>query len=450
MDQVSEANALRRLVVHADAVSIDLVVSAVIPVGSLVPSIMDALVETGAVDSGLTAVRRQLSRPGGGVLDASKTLNELGIRDGYTLFLIHSPTAFTPPPYDDAAEAVAAAIAEVERPWTRRGTRVLGGLVAGCLASLAAAVLVRTAFDTDAHRMGCIGVSLTTGLLGLLAAVIAYRVLDEPGAGLALGLMAAGFTTLAGLFAIPGGLGAPNALLAAVAAGTAAVILRVFACQTVVFTATSILAAAGAATAAVRALVDAPLPAIGAGLAAISLALIETAAPMSVALARLSPVPAESPGDVRARAIRAHTWLDSLMTAFSASAALGAISATVEPSLSGIGFAGMVGGALMLRARAHSDIGRSVPPIVCGAATVCAALVVAALAYPRYALHIAALSMILSIFALYLGFISGSSSGSATGRRSVELVQYFALAAIAPLAFWLCGVYGAVRSLNLP
>ena len=53
--------------------------------------------------------------------------------------------------------------------------------------------------------------------------------------------------------------------------------------------------------------------------------------------------------------------------------------------------------------------------------------------------------MALSILALYLGFMSGSGAVIPTGRRSVVLAQYFALATIAPLAFWLCGLYGAVR-----
>jgi type VII secretion integral membrane protein EccD len=445
--QVSVASGQRRLAIHAEAASVDLVVSAVVPVGSLIPSIIDALGDGG---NGDTDVSSQLSRPGSGVLDASKTLNELGIRDGCRLFLVRSPTAFVPPSCDDAAEAVAAAVAEEERPWTRRAIRLVGVLVSFCLAGVTAAVLIRTAFDVDAQRMGCVGVALTIGLLTLLAAIIAYRVFDEPGAGLTLGLMGAGFAALAGLFAIPGGPGAPNALLAAAAMGTAAATVRVFACHAVVFTALACLAAACAITAAVSTVVVAPVPAIGGGFAAISLALIEAAAPVSVLLARLSPVPVDNPDQVCEKTIRAHTWLMSLITAFSASAALGAIGAAAKLSLPGIGFAAMVGTVLVLRARAHQDVGRSVPPVVCGTATLCAVVIAAALAYPHHALHIAALSMALSILALYLGFISGSTAVFPAARRSVELVQYFALATIAPLAFWLCGVYGAARSLNLP
>jgi len=448
--QVSVTTAQRRLTIRTDATSVDLVVSAAVPVGSLIPSIIDSLAGSGHLDAGLSSVRYRLSRSGGDALEESKTLNELGIRDGCTLFLGRPPTVFVAPPCDDAAEAVAAAVAEVGRPRTRRATRLLGVLVSACSASVTAAVLIRSAFDADAHRVGCIAISLTAALLALPAATAAYRVFDEPVAGLTLGLIGAGSAALAGLFAIPGGPGAPNALLAVAAAGTAAVVVRVLGRHTVVFTVLAFLAMSGATAAAVRAVVAAPLPAIGAGLAAISLALIEAAAPIAFMLARLSPEPTESPDHLHARAIRAHTWLDSVITAFSASAALGGISAAAEASPRGIGFAGMIGGALVLRARGHQDVGRSVPPIVCGAATLCAGLVAAALAYPEHALPIAALSMMLSILALYLGYTHGSTLALPSRRPSVQLVHYFMLATIAPLAFWICGLYGTARSLNLP
>ncbi len=439
----------RRLSVLADAISVDLVLSAAVPVESLIPPIVDALAEAGGVEPGVAAVSYQLSRLDGGVLDPSKTLADHAIRDGCTLVLVRSAMRFVPPPYDDEAEAVSATIGEVARTWTRHSTRLVGALVSGCLASVAAVVLIRGAFGADAHRIGCAGVALGAGLLALLAAVFAFRVADEADAGLTLGLMAVGFVALAGMLAVPGGPGVPNALLCTAAAATAAAALRVFARQATVFTALMCLATSCAAAAAVGALVAAPPPAIGAGLAATSLAVVEGAAPLSMMLARLSPV-ADSPDHLHAKAIQAHTWLNSVIAAFSASAAVGAISATQKPDLPGIVFETVVGLALVLRARAHQDVGRSLPPIICGAVTLCAALIAAAVAYPRHALEIAALSTTLSTLALYIGFMAGSTPSFPAGRRSVELAQYFALAMVAPLAFWLCGLYGAARSLNMP
>jgi type VII secretion integral membrane protein EccD len=180
-------------------------------------------------------------------------------------------------------------------------------------------------------------------------------------------------------------------------------------------------------------------------LAAASLTLIEASPSLSITLTRLSPRSIDD--QLQANAIRAHTWLTGLIAAFSAATTLGAVGALTEPSLPHILFATVAGGVLLLRARTRHDIRHSAPSIVCGAVTLGAALVAAAVANPHLALHVAALSMVLSVVALYAGFMTSTTT---TARRSIELLQYFALAAVAPLALWLCGLYGVVRGLNLP
>ncbi|UMB68590.1 type VII secretion integral membrane protein EccD [Mycobacterium paraterrae] len=450
MYQGSGAITQRRLTVRANATSVDLVLPDAMPVGSLLPPILDALNDAGGVDPALTAVSYRLSLPDGSLLDGSKTLTELEIRDGCTLLLIGSTMEFAPPPCDDMAEAVSVTVAGAARPWTRRLARAVSSLSAGCLAGVAATVLIRTAFGEDTHRMGCTGVAVSAGLLALLASLSAFRVFDEPDAGLPLGLAAIVFVALAGLFVVPGGPGAPNALVGFAAAATTAAALRVFTGRPETFTALACVATTGAAAAAVGVLIGAPLPAVGAGMAAASLAVIEAAAPLSMLLARLSPVNDDGPDGLHARTLHAHTWLTSVIAAFSASAAIGAVSATRKPDAPTIVFAVVVGLTLVLRARRHHDVNRSLPAIVCGGVTLCAAIVAAAVAYPRYTFEIAAAAMALSTFALYLGFVADPTTGVPTGRRGVERVQYFTLATVAPLAFWVCGLYGAARSLTVP
>ena len=58
--------------------------------------------------------------------------------------------------------------------------------------------------------------------------------------------------------------------------------------------------------------------------------------------------------------------------------------------------------------------------------------------------------MLLAAVALCLGFINHTVAVSPVGRRSVELLEYLALAVVVPLACWICGLYGAARGLNLP
>jgi type VII secretion integral membrane protein EccD len=443
---------MRRVSIHAESARVDVVLSATVAVELLTPAIVDALACCSDFDPGQIAVRYQLSTLGGAALEASKTLKEMEIRDGMTLALTYSSLEFVAPDSDDAAEAVSAAVAATERRWNRRSAQLVGALVASCWAGVSAAVLLRTAFDADeAHRTGCVGIAATISLLALVAAVVACRVFSEDNAGMSLGLMATGFAAVAGLLAVPGGPGAPNALFAAAATAAAASIVRVVACRAVFFVVLACFATTCLAAAVVCVVAAQPLPVIGAGLAALSLAMIEASPPISAILARLSPhTPSSSSDQLHAAALRAHGWLTSLVAAFSASAALGALSALLRISPHGIVFAAVVGSVLMLRARTYQDIARAVPPVVCGAVTLSAALVACAARYPHHALHIAVLATALDSLALYVGFGGVRATGSGFGRRSLELVEYLGFATVLPLTFWLCGLFGAVRSVNLP
>jgi len=356
-------------------------------------------------------------------------------------------------------------LAPTQRPWTRRATRLIGSLVAGWLAGTGAAVLIRTALATnDARRSGCAYIAAVAVFIALPAAIVAHRVFRDRTAGLMLGLAASGFAALAGLLAVPGALGAPNALLAMAAAATSAAVMRVIGCCATVFTALTCFAAFEAAAAAVSAVIAMPVQAIGAASAAISLVLVELSAPVSIMLAGLSsqltPEPDaaydEPPHRLSAKAINAKSWLTSLIVAFSATAALGAIGAAAGTYSAvglrslGIAFATITGGVLLLRARSQCDLARAVPLIAAGTATLGATLVIAAAAYPLHAPYLAAASTMLAAAALCLGFITRTTTLSPLWRRSVEVSEYLALAVIVPLACWLCGLYDVARGMNLP
>jgi type VII secretion integral membrane protein EccD len=353
---------VRRLSIDAEPTRVDLVLSAATPIGLLIPPIVDILTRSSGFRAGPLAVHYQLSLPGSTALDPSKTLAQLGIRDGAALLLTSSPTELRVPRFDDEAEAVSASVSVMEWRWTRGRARLVGSLVTTWLAGVAATVLTRSVFHAnDAHRTGYAGVAATIALLSLLAAAIAYRVYCERSIGLTLGGLATSFAALAGVLGVPGGPGAPNALFAAAAGATCATAMRVISSYAVAFTALVTFAVAGSTAAMVAAITAIPLQAIGAAFTAISLAFVEASAPLSVTLARLSPptadagadVPFSSPDLLNARAVRAHAWLTSLIVAFSASAALGAIGAalgpvlTGEPRFPGLLFATVAGGILL-------------------------------------------------------------------------------------------------------
>lgn len=457
----------RRVVVYTDSHYVDLALSAAVPIGSLIPPIVDMLAAECGHRAEPVAIRHQLSLPGNIALDPSQTLAQLEIRDGALLILTSSSTVLTPPRFDDVAEAVSVSLASTARPWTRQAARLIGALAASCLAATGAAILIGTAFGTDdVRRGGCAGFAAVAGFMALLAALAAHRVFRDGTAGLTLGLASGGFVALAGLLAVPGGLAAPNALLATAAAATSATVMRVIGCCATVFTSLACFATVEAAAAVVGAVTAVPLPAIGAASAAISLVLVEASAPLSIVLAGLSSQVTSEPDGARdeatsaphrlsAKAIRANSWLTSLVAAFSAAAALGAIGAAAGslfadgPRWLGIAFATVTGGVLLLRARAHCDLARSVPLVAAGIVTLSATLVITAVAYPLYTPYIAGVSTTLAAAALCLGLITQMMRLSPVGRRSVELLEYLALAVVLPLACWICGLYGVARGMNL-
>jgi type VII secretion integral membrane protein EccD len=453
----------RRVSVHADHVHVDLALPAGVPVASLIPPIVDIVAARRGLDG--EPARYQLSTPGGASLDASKTLAQQGIRDGTLLIISASPRPLPAPRFDDGAQAVSSSLAAGTRP--SRSGRLIGALAAGWLATVGTLFLIRTAFCTnDVRHIGAAaGVLAVAGCIALLAGAIAHRGFQDAIAGLTLGLLATGFAAAAGLLAVPGNPGAPNALLAATAAAAAAVLaLRITGCGTATFTAVGCFAIISAVAALVAAVGAAPLRAIGATCAVVSLGLIEVSPRMSILLAGLSPQlaveaaadqPAAASQGLPAKTIRADTWLTGLVTAFSASAALGAIGTLIAvcftggPRAVGVVFATITGAALLARSRSHHHVARVVTLTGTGTAALSGSFVVAATAgagrLPWIAVAIAALTA----GTLSLGFIVPAVTWSPLARRSAELLDYVALAAVVPLACWVCGLYGAARGLTL-
>jgi type VII secretion integral membrane protein EccD len=460
---------LRRVSVSADSVHVDLALPATVPVGSLISPIVDILAtEYGRHEKESVATRYQLSLPGNIALNASKTLAQTGIRDGTALILTKSSTELAAPCFDDVAEAVSMSLAATTRLWTPWAARLTGLTAASWLAGAGAAVLARTAFYTNnALRIDAAGVAAAVACIALVVATVGHRVFRDRMAGPTLGVAASGFAALAGLLAIPGGPGAPNGLLAAMAAAAmSTVAMHVTGCGTVAFTALASFAAIAAAAAVVGTVTSTPLQAIGAVSAALSIGLLEVSARVSIVLAGLSPRLAleptattheldPAPHLLSAKAIRADMWLTSLIVAFSASAALGAIGTEVgasndgSPRLLGITFATVTGGVLLLRVRSHRGLARSVPLVVSGTATLSTTLVVAATAYPLHTPWIVAVAAMLAGAALGLSFIAPAMTFSPVGRRSIELLEYLALAVVVPMACWICGLYSVMRGLNL-
>jgi type VII secretion integral membrane protein EccD len=467
---VSESDrSLRRVSVHADAVRVDLALPAAVPVAALIPAIVDILAaEDGrraVASADLVATPHQLSPLGAPALDASTTLAQNGIRDGAILILTRSATELPAPCFDDTAEAVSATLDKVTRQWTRRSARLTGAVSASWLAGTGILVLVRNSLPTNdfRHTDATLGIAAMASCVALLAAVLAQRAYRDPAAALTFGLLAVGLSAAAGFIAVPGNPGAPNVLLAAMAAAvTAVVTIRVTGAGAVTLTAVACFAAVVAATALASVVTAASLPTISSISAVVSLALLEASARISIMLTGLSPrLPAAldadesmpSPDWLADKAVRADNWLTSLIIAFSTWAAVSAITvgvhATATQRFDGVVFATLIGAALLLRARAQLDLRRTLVLIASSVATISTTLIVATAASPRHAVWIGAAAAMLAGAALALGFTTPTITFSPVARRSVELLEYLLLAALVPLACWISGLYSTARGLNL-
>jgi type VII secretion integral membrane protein EccD len=433
---------LRRVAVHAGTSVADLALPAAVPVVALIPSIVDIL---GGPDP---AKRYELSCLGAPAMSPSTTLAQQGILDGAVLLLSEPGIEPPVPRCEDAAEAVATALAAAAPP-REPPTRLNGVVAAVCLAGVGCLTLTR---NTLAFNTSAAAVAASAGIVALLFAAIAHRAYREPLAALGLSIVATMFAALAGFLTVPGGPGSPNLLLAAMAAAVTAVVAMRVTVRGVALTALSCFVVTVAVAAFAGVITAAPPHAIGAAAALGSLGLLCIAGRASIALAGLSRVPRADPDGLAARAIRADAWLTSLRAAFSSSAAVGAIVAAATPPgdavarLGCIAFTAATAALLLLRAR----LDQALVLVVSGTVTAGAAFAVAAIQAPTHGPWIAAGTAILAAAPIYLGFVAPALHLSPVARRGIELLECLTLVAMVPLACWICGIYGAVRSLNPP
>lgn len=440
---------LRRVSVHAGTVVVDLALPAALPVATLIPSIIDIL-DSVHPFAAPAATRYQLSRPGSAALPASTTLAQNDIRDGTVLILSQSAAVIPAPRWDDLATAVAATLDTASPTWSRQAARLTGAVTAGCITVIGCLVIVRNPLSTNALSTSV--VAATAASVALSAAVFAQRAYRDQVASLTLSLVATAFAAVAGLLAVPGPPGVPHVLLAATTtAGTSMLAMRVTGCGVVTLTALSCFAATAALAALASVISTAPPHVVGSASALLSLGLLEGSTRVSIALAGLSPhlSPTRDPAG---KAIRADHWLTSLSAAFAASAAAGAIITVLTTGgalrFGAITLAALTAALLLLRARSHIDRRRVL--MFMGTGIVTAGTTFAVLAADRArGPWIPAATATAAAAAIYLGFVAPTRSLSPVVRRGVEVLECLTLAAMVPLTCWICGLFSAVRGLDL-
>ena len=451
---------LRRVSVHWDAAVVDVTLPTGIPVAALIPSVVDIL----RVDHD-GPWRYRLSLPGASGLDPSMTLAQHGIGDGAILVLSRSTAPLPAPRYFDAAEVVSAALDAATEPRSgvshTRAARLIGVAAAIAWSAVGGLTLMRNALRLNANRDAATAVTplVAAGGLAVVLAVVAHRGYQDQTAGLALSLIATAFAASAGFVAVPGAPGVPNVLLAAAAGGvTVIVAMRTSGCGVVTSTAVSSCAGVIAAAGLAGVVGGAPLRTVASAAALASVGLLPVAARASIALAGLSPKLSTpdaadlEPADATtlSRTVRADRWLTGLLAGLSASATLGAIVTVLAgaPRLTCTAFGTLTGALLLLRSRS-ADTRKRVVFAMCGILVTATTFGVAVSRAPVSGPWIAAATMLAVAGAMYLGFVGPTRPFSPALRRCAGLVELLVLTAMVPLTCWICGLYGAVRGLNL-
>jgi type VII secretion integral membrane protein EccD len=418
-----------------DVRTVDVAVSAQTPVGLLLPAINDVARLWPAADG---IGRWRLDRPAGGPLDDSMSLEANGVHDGTLLVLSEAQAPTLEPAGREPARLVASA--------GDRSRECDGPLRDGlCTWVVLAAAAALTWSGTTTHAV----VHLIVAACGACAVCwigSLGRSPTLPVAGVAL-------AAATGFLAVPSGPGAPNVLLAAAAAFAASVVLARSSWPSAVLTATATSSALIAAATAVASFVALPVATTGAALGTAAVGLLALAPRAAILLSGLSPrrddrAPSDAARDA-ARASDGHATLTGLVAGSATAMVAGMIQVAVGclrdevPAVAGVAFMSAVGLATLLRSRTYVDASRRIALAIGGLLSASVALLVVVAVAPGYSCWIA-----VTVTALGLGLRSPRKLTAVT-KRTVDLIDYAALAAVVPLACWVIGVYGLARNLQL-
>lgn len=472
-DAVAPAAApeLCRVSIVAEHTQMDIALPARIPVAAMLPELVT-----------LTQSRRSSIEPqdprddprtrwtlraiGQPPLDSAASLAEQGVRDGALLILGSEDLIDAEPLFDDVIDAVGAANAARFPEWGPGVSRLLAQIVA-IVCSVLAATMLADPLGLLADSSGPLRalIAIVAALAFLAASPITARIYDDAQVGASLGYCAAPFAFAGGALLPQSTIGGPGLLLGAAFAACASILaLRMSGVGQLAHTAIITASALAAAAAGAAVLFDLPTRRVGVGLLLLSVTCLSFAPRLTILLARLPlpPVPsrdvptdladegAEFAVGVADRAAVAASYLSGLL----AGAILGAVAGALltagfgaDLRANGVCLALLVAATMMLRGRSYSSLAQSA--LLIGGGTLLALLVTVQVGWaePGLTLYCVLALVLAAVFALVVGVIAPRFEFSPVLRRTAEVCEYVAIAAIIPLAFWVMGLYTLMREL---
>jgi type VII secretion integral membrane protein EccD len=434
------------------------------------------------VDAGFDATKGKwtLARLGGEPLDPHRSLAEFTIADGEVLVIHEVGMPSAPMLFDDLEVDIEAVDTGVRHAWGGlvRDAPMIGCFAVGVAASISAALLLAR----QSPAMPAIAVALAVGALGVVAAgILGNRTAN---ASASPWLAAVGFPLIfaGSLHIVPDGSTVGLLPIAFGLTGFAALLTLLVSRRGRAFqTAVIALSVFGAAT-TVSILLWSPAPrTIGAIVATASVIVVYLAPRATILLSKLPvpPVPTageplddiETQGGTTVEGVNAigkqvipteeglierirpsNQYLTGIVAAATLAAAVGsylAIDVSNGFFLQGATFAITVATVLCLRGRTHYDLVQSAT-LIGGGLLIGVALIVKTAGHLDDWRLDAALALTVSIgLIVACGLIAPQLEFSPVMKRQAEILEYFAIALLFPLCFWIIRLYAFFRELRL-
>ncbi|WP_188586495.1 type VII secretion integral membrane protein EccD [Gordonia jinhuaensis] len=474
---------LSRVSVLCGNTQVDVGLPSDVAIAALLPELARLLLrnefgEARAVPDDLSS-QWSLGRVGDTPFDESRTLTEVGVRDGDLLVLHTSAAGELPALYDDVIDAVAGINRREFAAWTPVAARWLG--IVGLLVAAFSSVVWSVLGPWASHRIAFTVIAGVAALAFLVGAALVSSVLSDMGFAAALTTASALFGFLAGYTAIGGDDRSVGWLVgSAIVAVIALLSLRITAGHPFTHMAlltSGVLVAIGAA---IQVLWQEPVAKSAAIIAVVALLVTLIAPRLTILFTRL-PIPTvpsagvnletlEAPqhNNVNAgvsaigalalpeatalevRAKSANSYLSGLMLGSSVVTATAAVITAIPLHgfyWQGVVLAVLVSMALILRGRSHADLVQAATLIGVGLAGLLAVFALLAFSGGVWPVVGFGLAILIAVASGYFGVLAPRAEFSPVMRRIGEFAEYLMITATIPLAAWVLGVYGLARGL---
>ncbi|MEV5652505.1 type VII secretion integral membrane protein EccD [Nocardia sp. NPDC052254] len=496
--QPSAEVARARIAVMVATYQVDVVVPTKFTIETFIDDLLGVLaraIDDEAVDFAPPSGQWSLARPGEPPIPRWRSLADHDVVDGAVLMLtaVESPEMFTPV-VEDITDALAMInereFAEFDRP-----TVALVGVSALGLGALAAAGMLARSWTETGSVWWCGVPALLLGAAYWGAALVARGRRVAQGICLGLALSAIPLLFAGGAMLVPPAYGEPGAFAAAniaagsvVAAVAAATMMRVTRFGIATLMSVTVLGLVLTAAAVPATYIDLELRQVAAGVVFAALILLTAAPRLAVVVARIRPPDLPDPGSevsastltdifdaeaaregdpereeeaerdrkqarsgIEARARLAVTSLRGLMAAIAVLLSVATIiAASASPGgIREIVMAVAVAGLLALRSRWYPDRVQAIALVAAAAVTVAGVGFIEVNAYqtPFARLVVVIVVVALAVLACVAALRLPGKRLSPVTRRVIDLAEYALIVVVPVLAFWIMGVYTAMREI---